>query len=108
LKKKEIFVCIRKLYREFNCDISMYICIITWIGSSYFSPFYLSSLFMLISTGLKFYIHSCIESTSAIFTFLTPFFFWFLKFYHFYIYLHVYTLFLNSLLLAFLSYVTAP
>jgi hypothetical protein len=32
--KKGIFVCIRQLYREFPNDISMYICIITWIGSS--------------------------------------------------------------------------
>jgi hypothetical protein len=32
----------------------MYICSITWIGSSpLFSPFYLSPLFMMILTGLK-------------------------------------------------------
>jgi hypothetical protein len=30
-EKKDIFVY---LYREFPCDISMYICIITWTGSS--------------------------------------------------------------------------
>jgi hypothetical protein len=33
-KKKEIFVCLRWLYREFPCVMSMCICNITWIGSS--------------------------------------------------------------------------
>jgi hypothetical protein len=53
-KKKDISIYLRWLYREFHCDISVYICIITWISSSlYFSPFYLSPLLMVISTGLK-------------------------------------------------------
>jgi hypothetical protein len=56
------------LYRKFHYDISMYICIISQLGSSpsLFFPFYLS-LLIVISTGLK--IHSCIKSLSAIFTF---------------------------------------
>jgi hypothetical protein len=28
-KKNDIFVCLRQIYREFPCDIFMYICIIT-------------------------------------------------------------------------------
>jgi hypothetical protein len=32
--KKDIFVCLWELYREFHCDISMYMCIITRIRSS--------------------------------------------------------------------------
>jgi hypothetical protein len=36
--KKDIFVCFRELYREFPCDISMDICVITWIVSS--PPFF--------------------------------------------------------------------
>jgi hypothetical protein len=45
LKEKYIFICLRWLYREFHCDISMYICIITWIGSSpLFFPFLPQSL----------------------------------------------------------------
>jgi hypothetical protein len=41
-----------------------------------FSPFFLSPLLTVISTGLKkFYIHSCIESTSTMFTFFTSFFY---------------------------------
>jgi hypothetical protein len=61
------------LYRKFHYDISMYICIISQLGSSpsLFFPFYLS-LLIVISTGLK--IHSCIESISTIFTFTS--FFW--------------------------------
>jgi hypothetical protein len=43
--------------------------IITEIGSSLFFPFYLSPLLVMISKGLKFYIHSCIGNTSTIFTF---------------------------------------
>jgi hypothetical protein len=42
------------LYRKFPCDISIYICIITQIGSSpLFFSFYLSPFLMVISTGLK-------------------------------------------------------
>jgi hypothetical protein len=40
--KKDIFVCLKYLYRELHYGISMYICIISQIGS--FSPFYLSPL----------------------------------------------------------------
>jgi hypothetical protein len=44
------------------------------IGSSlHFSLFYLSPLLIVIWTGLKIYIHSCIRSTSTIFTFLPCF-----------------------------------
>jgi hypothetical protein len=32
-EKNDIFICLRQLYREFPCDISMYICITTQIGS---------------------------------------------------------------------------
>jgi hypothetical protein len=33
-KKKWHFICLRYLYSEFHCDIAMYICITTQIGSS--------------------------------------------------------------------------
>jgi hypothetical protein len=33
-EKNDIFVCLRYLYSVFHCDISVYICIITQIGSS--------------------------------------------------------------------------
>jgi hypothetical protein len=44
-------LCKIAIYRVFHCGISMYICIITGIGSS--PLFYLSSLLTEISTGLK-------------------------------------------------------
>jgi hypothetical protein len=57
-----------------HCDISMYICIITWICSSpCFSPFCCSPLPTGTWTSLKFYIHSCIQSTSTILTNLPSF-----------------------------------
>jgi hypothetical protein len=40
-----------------------------------FLIFLLSALLMMISTGLKFFIHSCIGKKSTIFTFLTSFFY---------------------------------
>jgi hypothetical protein len=36
--QKDIFVWLRYLYREFHYDISMCICIVSWIGSS--PPFF--------------------------------------------------------------------
>jgi hypothetical protein len=54
----------------------MYICIITQIVSPLF--FFLSTLVLLLwwfQQFKKVYIHSCIESTSTIFTFLTSFFY---------------------------------
>jgi hypothetical protein len=45
------------------------------VHSLYFSSFYLSPLLMVVSTDYKFYIHSCIEGTSTIFTFLTSFYY---------------------------------
>jgi hypothetical protein len=43
---KKWHFCLRKLHREFPCDITMYKCIITWIGSSllFFSFLPLSAL----------------------------------------------------------------
>jgi hypothetical protein len=35
-KKKDIFSCLRQIHGKFPCGTSMYICIITWIGSSLF------------------------------------------------------------------------
>jgi hypothetical protein len=52
--KKGIFVCLTYLYREFHYDIPMYI--VLWpelVHPLHFSPFYLSSLLMVISTGLN-------------------------------------------------------
>jgi hypothetical protein len=68
---KFISVCLWWLYREFHCDISLWI--IPWIGSS--TPlFYLSPIPMVISTGLNVrHSHLWIESTSTIFTFFTFF-----------------------------------
>jgi hypothetical protein len=51
--QNDIFVCSKELYREFPCDISMYICIITQTGSFPLSPFYFTPLLMVISTGLN-------------------------------------------------------
>jgi hypothetical protein len=53
LFKKLIFCMFKIATHWFPCDISIYISIIIQIGSSYFSPFYLSPLLLLISTGLK-------------------------------------------------------
>jgi hypothetical protein len=54
VKEKKWHFCLRNLYREFPCDISIHICIRTWIGSSpIFFPFYFSPLLMLISICLK-------------------------------------------------------
>jgi hypothetical protein len=36
--KKHAFVCLYLLYKEFHCGISMYVCVITRIGSS--PPFF--------------------------------------------------------------------
>jgi hypothetical protein len=60
-KKESNFVCLRYLYREFHCDIFMYISIVTWIDSSllYFS----------------FLPSSPYYGDSTIFTFLTSFFY---------------------------------
>jgi hypothetical protein len=37
--KKGIVVCFGQLYREFPCDISTYICVISQVGSSPFFSF---------------------------------------------------------------------
>jgi hypothetical protein len=49
IKQKKIAI---QAVREFHCDISMYICIITRIGSCPLY-FYHSSPLVVISTGLK-------------------------------------------------------
>jgi hypothetical protein len=52
--KTDIFVYLRWLYMGSHCDIFMYICIITQLGSfPLFFSFYLSPLLMVISAGLK-------------------------------------------------------
>jgi hypothetical protein len=54
LFKKGIFVCSNSSTGSFSYDFSRYICIITQVGRVFhFFPFYLSPLFMVISTGLK-------------------------------------------------------
>jgi hypothetical protein len=60
--KQDIFVCLRRLCWEFNCGIStMYVWVITWIGPFLlFSSFLPYSSHMVISTGLKICIHSCV------------------------------------------------
>jgi hypothetical protein len=47
-KRAFLFVCLRELYREFPCDMSMYICIVTQIGSC---PLFFSFLHQLPSYG---------------------------------------------------------
>jgi hypothetical protein len=49
-RKNDIFVCLRQLHREYPCDISVYVCIIKWIGSS--SLFF---LFGILDEGNKWY-----------------------------------------------------
>jgi hypothetical protein len=56
------FPCIYVLYPEL-------------VHPLHFSPFYLTFLLMVISKVWKFYIHSCIESTSPIFTIFISFFY---------------------------------
>lgn len=59
------------------CDISINTFIMPQFDSSpYYSPSYLIPLFKVASTGFTvLHIHSCIESTSPIFTFFTSFFY---------------------------------
>jgi hypothetical protein len=45
-----LFLWLRYVFREFHYDISMYICMVSWIGSS---SFYLSPFLMVSSIGLK-------------------------------------------------------
>jgi hypothetical protein len=62
--------------RELPCDTSMYICIIIWFGSCLlFSPFYLSPLLMVISTGLKIIYSFLYGKYINIFTSLMSFFY---------------------------------
>jgi hypothetical protein len=32
-QKNDVFICLRWLCRKFPCDMSVYVCLITWIGS---------------------------------------------------------------------------
>jgi hypothetical protein len=66
---KDIFVCSWWLYREIHCDIFLYICFISRIGSTSSLSFFLP-LFVIIS---RFLIYTCIQSMSVIFTYLTFF-----------------------------------
>jgi hypothetical protein len=52
--KKRHFVCSRDLYKEFHCDISKYICIVSeLVHLPQFSPFYLIPFVIVTSIGLK-------------------------------------------------------
>jgi hypothetical protein len=52
--KKDIFVCLRYLYREFHYESFIYVLYSKLFHILHFSPFYLSFLLMVISMGLKF------------------------------------------------------